>query len=646
VLNCDWALANGTADGDITWLPTFMDLSIANSGITTYRFPDILPGTDGAWAEYWVDELAGRVPMVIQGYPDGTYGPKIVITRDQIAVFMARAKNLDQDPTHYPSPAFSDVPTDYWAYGAIQACVVNGIVNGFPDKTYHPVDVIKRDAMAKFIVNGGGFVKLVGTLLVPEVPAPVATSADDQTAKMKAGWFSDVPIWNDPDNPLDTASDAYSAWVFRDFIATLVASKIGVVTGYPPVKQPDDTYLYYYLPAVQVTRDQLAFFVWRAFMRGRADAPGVSSVVVLGGPAITAVPVTTGEYPYYGYTNTGKLHTDGPFLGTKDKYTTALVQSSAQSYAYITLDAIRLNGVAGNTVVTFELRRVTGTTGAAVSSAPITISAATVGTWISGIVAAGTGEPYRNVAWAIPTGLQGDFNLVCTIDPAGIVPATEMKSPGQQPAFSVMRNMAVENFDDTSTTASLGRWTYSGQPIPPGARIFPLSYTSTQVSTDTRSDLLKVLYYVNGSLELQGTQAAARKFGTANRHNIRVGIRVAGVSVGSGGTDYTNLGAFGSADQIRFEYSLDYGSKGTAASWVTVGKSIDGGITFPVSGSSVPKTMKSDNPWYFDLPNGDPNQDPKIIGADDNVNLGLRLSIATTNSALRAYFDTISVDGT
>ncbi|MFB3881009.1 MAG: PKD domain-containing protein [Armatimonadota bacterium] len=45
---------------------------------------------------------------------------------------------------------FPDVPSDFWAWKHIEYCVENGVVNGYGDGTYHPEYVVTRDQMAVY----------------------------------------------------------------------------------------------------------------------------------------------------------------------------------------------------------------------------------------------------------------------------------------------------------------------------------------------------------------------------------------------------------------------------------------------------------------------------------------------------------------
>jgi len=233
-LDCNWMFAKSSV--------LFTDLPTVENPITVTRFPDIAPGAAGAWAATQVQECAGRVPMIVGGYGDGTYRPSLTVTRDQMAVFMQRAMELllASNDGH-----FVDVPIGYWAGDQIQSCVDAGIVGGFDPTHYGPTMVVNRDAMAVFVARGmaGG---------ESNVPAGPGTAT-----------FSDVPV---------------GYWAY-DHVEYAVAHS--VVGGYG-----DGTYR----PTLSVTRDQMAVFVYRAAIQPSG------AVVVLAGPGITGVDLGSAGY--------------------------------------------------------------------------------------------------------------------------------------------------------------------------------------------------------------------------------------------------------------------------------------------------------------------------------------------------------------
>jgi PKD repeat protein len=51
---------------------------------------------------------------------------------------------------------FSDVPTDHWAYTHVEYCVENGVVAGYEDGNYHPDYTVTRDQMAVYVARAFG----------------------------------------------------------------------------------------------------------------------------------------------------------------------------------------------------------------------------------------------------------------------------------------------------------------------------------------------------------------------------------------------------------------------------------------------------------------------------------------------------------
>ncbi len=88
-----------------------------------------------------------------QGFADGTYQPDKPMTRAQYAALIAAAFN----PTpKRPASDFTDVPKDFWAFGAIQIAASGGFVGGFSDRTFRPGQNVQRLQVIVSLVNGLG----------------------------------------------------------------------------------------------------------------------------------------------------------------------------------------------------------------------------------------------------------------------------------------------------------------------------------------------------------------------------------------------------------------------------------------------------------------------------------------------------------
>lgn len=80
---------------------------------------------------------------IINGFPDGSFRPDDSITR---AEFLQIITNMF--PYETASSSFEDVNAELWYYDAISKGVSNGIVTGFPDNTFKPNDIISRQDIA------------------------------------------------------------------------------------------------------------------------------------------------------------------------------------------------------------------------------------------------------------------------------------------------------------------------------------------------------------------------------------------------------------------------------------------------------------------------------------------------------------------
>ena len=223
--NLDVPIPEGLA-GDRTFTATGFDMygnrAEAAVNVTLRVFSDV---PLGFWARDHIYATARA--GIVQGYPDGLYHPEFSVTRDQMAVYIARAIAGGDASVPDPgcsTPVFTDVPCDQWARKYVQFCVSHGVVQGYEDGSYHPTEEVDRAQMAVYVARA---------LVAPAGEAGLATY---------------VPA--DPRNFPDVPS---TFWAYKH-VEYCVEN--GVVQGY------DDGY---YHPEIIVTRDQMAVYVARAF---------------------------------------------------------------------------------------------------------------------------------------------------------------------------------------------------------------------------------------------------------------------------------------------------------------------------------------------------------------------------------------------
>jgi serine protease len=174
------------------------------------------------WAAAWVE--AAKSAGIVCGYDGDVYNPDWPVTREQLAVFIARALagGDEKVPAGPSQPYFSDVPVDSWAFHYVQFARERGVISGYPNGSYLPRDMVDRSQMAAVIARA---------MTAPD-SADLAGYQPPATPT-----FSDVPagVW---------------AYKYVEYIRSH-----GVASGYPDrLYHPDDT----------VKRDQMAVFVAKA----------------------------------------------------------------------------------------------------------------------------------------------------------------------------------------------------------------------------------------------------------------------------------------------------------------------------------------------------------------------------------------------
>ncbi|MBS0018575.1 MAG: S-layer homology domain-containing protein [Arthrospira sp. SH-MAG29] len=105
------------------------------------------------WAQPCIQELADR--KIITGYSDNTFRPDNPITRAEFAALVNQAF-----PTVQPTRRrqnFVDIPTDFWAYDAINRASQKGFLSGYIGSVFNPLVNIPRVQALVAISNGLGF---------------------------------------------------------------------------------------------------------------------------------------------------------------------------------------------------------------------------------------------------------------------------------------------------------------------------------------------------------------------------------------------------------------------------------------------------------------------------------------------------------
>jgi Tol biopolymer transport system component len=92
--------------------------------------------------------------QIADGFPDGTFRPQDLVKRQQMANFLFNAAAAEFLAGE--DPTFPDVPNANPFYNEIEWMVAVEVADGFPDGTFRPQDFVKRQQMANFLYNLAG----------------------------------------------------------------------------------------------------------------------------------------------------------------------------------------------------------------------------------------------------------------------------------------------------------------------------------------------------------------------------------------------------------------------------------------------------------------------------------------------------------
>jgi hypothetical protein len=219
--------AGGTVEADNgTWW-SFTTTSAPSCTFDPYippSTPSFVDVPETHWAWDWIERYYSAGLTTGCAWVPGGYCPGDLVTREQMAVFIMRAKNCgNYTPAPVTGPVFSDVPASHWAAGFIRDFANEGITTGcaWVPGGYCPGDLVTREQMAVFVIRATHG----GTYSPPAVTGPV---------------FTDVP------------ASHWAATFIKQF------HDEGITTGCAWVPGG-------YCPGDLVTREQMAVFIGRAF---------------------------------------------------------------------------------------------------------------------------------------------------------------------------------------------------------------------------------------------------------------------------------------------------------------------------------------------------------------------------------------------
>ena len=162
--------------------------------VVPVEFTDITE--EFGYAEEAINALAGK--GIVDGVGDDKYAPEDYFTRAQFAKIMVLS--LGYEPAEYQG-GFSDVSAEDWEANYVQAAVDAGIFEGYPDGTFGPDNVITRQEIAAVAGRGAVTAEVVSQekldKFVMEKSAYLDKDSVPEWAANEVAWLEAEGIFED-----------------------------------------------------------------------------------------------------------------------------------------------------------------------------------------------------------------------------------------------------------------------------------------------------------------------------------------------------------------------------------------------------------------------------------------------------------------
>jgi hypothetical protein len=110
--------------------------------------------TDVAQTDYYYAAINSLAQLgITAGCGGNDYCPQQDVTRDEMAIFIVRAIYGGDNFSYSTTPYFTDVPASYFAFKWIQALAGLSITAGCGASMYCPTEAVTRDQMAVFVIR-------------------------------------------------------------------------------------------------------------------------------------------------------------------------------------------------------------------------------------------------------------------------------------------------------------------------------------------------------------------------------------------------------------------------------------------------------------------------------------------------------------
>lgn len=135
--------------------------------VSTVFADDTAPSFRDIGTNFWANEAINSMYQeeIIKGYPDGTFKPNKTVSREEFAVMLCQA--FDLEPVLDGAQSFKDVPPSRWSFGYVEAAkdYLTGYQAGNGKARFNPSGAALREDVAVALVK---VMKLEATDIDPE----------------------------------------------------------------------------------------------------------------------------------------------------------------------------------------------------------------------------------------------------------------------------------------------------------------------------------------------------------------------------------------------------------------------------------------------------------------------------------------------
>jgi hypothetical protein len=192
--NIEVDLASGTISGEVTHFTKFAVIATLKANEkeepTQISGPEPTPELPADLAGHWAkDSIAKLINAgIVSGYPDGSFQPDKTVTRAEFTVMLVKALQLEPKA----DSDFKDTAA-HWARESIGTAAAHGLISGYDQNSFGPDDNITREQAAVIIARATQLETKDQTLNFTDAQQIASWALSGVTAAVNKSYLSGYP---------------------------------------------------------------------------------------------------------------------------------------------------------------------------------------------------------------------------------------------------------------------------------------------------------------------------------------------------------------------------------------------------------------------------------------------------------------------